>query len=71
MKVHVDFTLDIPAERLPELRKFMSCDTKEDLIYALKGEAEESLMSYLEDNGFRDVKVSRRDGQTVSEDSDG
>lgn len=65
MRVHVNFTIDVPAEQLPELRKFMSCETNNDLTFILKGEAEESLLGYLEDNGFRNIKTIRRDGRAI------
>lgn len=65
MLVNVNFTLDVPKARLAEMRQFMSSDTNIDLIYSLKGEGEDMLIGYLEDNGFRDVKVVRRDGRTL------
>lgn len=58
MKVRVDFTIDIPADRLEDLLEFTCADDLAGARSFLKLDAEEYLVGYLSDNGI-EVAVTR------------
>lgn len=50
MKIRVDFTVDLATGSLAEARAFMSTDSNSELGDALRREAADYLVGYLEEN---------------------
>jgi hypothetical protein len=61
MKIHVNFTLDVPADSLAALRELASAETNAEARDFVKMDALEYTRGYLEDNGVK-VAVTRDDG---------
>lgn len=57
MKIHVDFTMDIPEESVPALIELAVADDRAAARSFVRAEAEENILSYLEDNGVHPVAV--------------
>ena len=58
MKIRIDFTLDLPADKLAELREWACVEDNEGLRGFLNRDAMVYLADYIEDN-VCDVKIAR------------
>lgn len=66
MRIHVNFSLEIPPEKLELLRAFTESETNGGAATFVRGEAEEQIMGYLSDNGIPS-RVLQREGKRVNE----
>ncbi len=53
MRIKVDFSIDVPPESLPALRELAAANDNETARLFVKGDAQEYVIKYLEDNGVR------------------
>jgi hypothetical protein len=67
VRIHVNFTLDIPEHYLEALRAVAEADTTAEAGWFVRGEAEDVIKTYLGDNGVN-CRTIRRDGNAVSKD---
>lgn len=56
MKIKVEFTLEIPKEQLPKLRKFTEAKDNVEAADFVREEAKDYVVNYLRDNDI-DAKV--------------
>ena len=52
MKIHVDFTMDVPEEQVPKLIELAAAGDRAGARRFVQAEAEENILSYLEDHGI-------------------
>lgn len=57
MKIRVDFTMDVPEEYVERLIELAAADSRAGAKSFVRAEAEENILSYLEDNGVQPVAV--------------
>jgi hypothetical protein len=66
MKIHVDFTLEIDRKYLPALRDLAESDDDSNVAAIfVRGEAEDLIVGYLEENGVP-VLIVAREGRPVN-----
>ncbi len=51
MRIRVDFTIDVPAERLPALRELALAENNAQAALFVKSEAQDLITGYLSDMG--------------------
>jgi hypothetical protein len=67
MRIHVDFTLEVPPDQLANLRQLAEADGDTNAAgWFVRAEAEEAIQGYLGDNGVNS-RVIRRDGRRINE----
>lgn len=64
MKIHVDFTLDVDPKHLAALRALTMSENNGDAATFIRGEAEDLIRGYMEDNGVPS-RVIQRDGRPI------